>query len=100
MIITEQMIKDANLSLPLSFYELVNEDGDVFLTRSDIEDLYEEMLDECYPDLMIAGFAYSTSRALKEVDPIAYRCGFSDYISFMLSDGWEEIEHAKSAQAA
>ena len=100
MIITEQMIKDANLSLPLSFYELVNEDGDVFLTRSDIEDLYEGMLDECYPDLMIANFTYLTSRALKEVDPIAYWCGLDEHISFMLEDGWEEIEHAKSAQAA
>ena len=43
------------------------------------EDDYDNMLDECYPDTQIAGMTYSTSYALKELDPIAYRCGFSDY---------------------
>ena len=95
MIITKQMAIDANLELPLDFYELVSDDGETFLTHRDIEDMYNDMLDECYPDLMIAGFAYCTSRALKDCDPIAYDCGFGDYISSLLSDGWEEIEIAK-----
>lgn len=40
---------------------------------------YDDMLDEVYPDLTVAGMGMSTSRVLKEVDPIAYRVGFSDW---------------------
>jgi len=44
----------------------------------DIDESYDDMLDECYTT-NIAGIEYSTSRALKEVDPTAYRCGKVDY---------------------
>jgi hypothetical protein len=40
---------------------------------------YNMMLDECYPDCTIAGQTFTTSYALKELDPIAYQCGFNDY---------------------
>ncbi|MCK9600306.1 MAG: hypothetical protein M0R66_02475 [Candidatus Omnitrophica bacterium] len=40
---------------------------------------YDEMLDECYPVVTIAGMEYATSYALKNLDPIAYRCGMLDY---------------------
>lgn len=44
------------------------------------EDDYDDMLDEIYPPFSIAGLSgFITSRTLKELDPIAYRCGFSDY---------------------
>jgi hypothetical protein len=46
----------------------------------ELEDLYKNMLDECYPPVMVAGMEYDTSRALYELDPIAYRVGFSDYL--------------------
>lgn len=46
----------------------------------EMEDRYQDALNECYPGLTIAGYEYDTARALKEVDPIAYRCGFADYI--------------------
>lgn len=39
------------------------------------EDDYDDMLDEVHGEFM----GYSASRILKEVNPIAYRCGFSDY---------------------
>jgi hypothetical protein len=42
--------------------------------------LYADMLDECYPDCEIAGMSFTTSRALKELDPTAFRCGEVDYI--------------------
>ena len=47
---------------------------------------YNDMLDECHEDVKICGMTYNTSRALKEVDPIAYRCGFSDYTSHLEED--------------
>jgi hypothetical protein len=40
---------------------------------------YDEMLDDCYPAVTIAGMEYTTSYALRELDPIAYRCGLLDY---------------------
>ena len=43
-------------------------------------DLYEDMLDECFEDVQIAGMSYTTSNALKNVDPIAYRVGMSDWL--------------------
>lgn len=39
------------------------------------EDDYDQMLDEIHGEFM----GYSASMVLKEVYPIAYRCGFSDY---------------------
>ena len=47
---------------------------------------YDEMLDECHPEVSVCGFTYSPSHALKELDPIAYRCGFSDYCSDLESE--------------
>jgi peptidoglycan hydrolase CwlO-like protein len=51
------------------------------LTSLDTEELYANMLDEVYPDCEIAGMSFTTSRALKELDPTAFRCGEADYIS-------------------
>lgn len=41
---------------------------------------YDHMLDDCCEPVMIAGHEYATSDALKSVDPVAYRCGFNDWI--------------------
>ena len=38
------------------------------------------MLDECYGTISVAGMEYDTSRALYELDPIAYRVGFNDWL--------------------
>lgn len=43
------------------------------------EEDYNDMLDDVHGDVEIAGITYSTSHALKMVDPIAHRVGFSDY---------------------
>ena len=40
---------------------------------------YDDFLDDIYPTCQIAGYEYSTSRALKEIDEVAYRCGFNDW---------------------
>ena len=62
------------------------------LRRIDVDAAYDEFLDECYGEASIAGYTYSTSRALKEIDPIAYRCGKSDFISSEIeADNWIEI---------
>lgn len=47
----------------------------------DREERFDQMLDECYSFEKVGGpFSHmSPSRVLKEVDPIAYRCGVNDY---------------------
>lgn len=52
------------------------------LTDYELEQAYDEMLDETYGLVTVAGYQYETSRLLKEVDPIAYSVGLSDYESF------------------
>ena len=47
----------------------------------EIEQAYDEMLNDVYGTVMIAGYEYDTSRALKECDPIAYSVGLSDFES-------------------
>lgn len=48
---------------------------------------YDDLLDDCYGDTVVAGARYSTSYALKELDPIAYRCGFVDWLD---AEGYRE----------
>jgi hypothetical protein len=48
----------------------------------EIEAQYQDMLNESYGTVMVAGMEYDTSRALYELDPIAYRVGLSDYAGY------------------
>ena len=51
-----------------------------YISDHEAHDQYDQMLDECYGETKIAGYSYQTSRVLKIADPIAYRCGFSDWL--------------------
>ena len=51
-----------------------------------LHDRYDESLDECYGTVKIAGYGYSTSRALKNVDETAYDCGFNDWLDSELTE--------------
>lgn len=53
----------------------------------ELETRFDEFLDECYPEVKIAGYTYSTSHALKEIDPIAYREGFNNWLDSEISEG-------------
>ena len=60
-------------------------------TEHELYSMYDEMLDECHPDVKVCGMTYTTSGILsdilKRVDPIAYRCGFVDWLD---AEGYEE----------
>jgi hypothetical protein len=62
------------------------------MNRELTEKDYDEFLDEVYGDVQIAGLKYSTSLALKEIDPVAYRCGFADWESEWEPDEEDEPE--------
>lgn len=63
------------------------------LTELDVDSMYDDMLDECY-DLSEVGGPFShmlASKVLEECDPIAYRCGFTDWLDGE-SDQYYEVD--------
>lgn len=52
------------------------------LDEINMDQAYDEALDECYSFADVGGpFTYmAPSKVLKECDPTAYRCGFSDFL--------------------
>lgn len=67
-------------------YEYQTADGRE-LSESDLDDMYAEMLDDCYGHVNVCGYEYDTSRALRELDPIAYRCEFLNWLDGELTEG-------------
>lgn len=53
----------------------------------DVEQQFADRLDEVYGTTEVAGLVFSTSRALQELDPIAYRTYFSNW----LDSHYEEV---------
>lgn len=51
---------------------------------------YDDWLDEISGEVTIGSLSYSASRVLSQVDPIAYRCGFSDYVDGLDNEDFEE----------
>lgn len=62
-------------------------------TEKDYDQMYDDFLNETSPEIKIGYLTFSPSRVLRELDPIAYRCGFSDWLDFEgLTDEYEGIE--------
>jgi predicted ribosome quality control (RQC) complex YloA/Tae2 family protein len=59
----------------------------------DTDSRYDEMLDECFSFKSVGGiFAnMSPARVLREVDPVAYRCGKNDWLDGELGETMVEI---------
>jgi len=47
------------------------------------EESYKDLIDEIDGPVTVAGIKFTASRILEELDPIAYRCGLSDYVDGM-----------------
>jgi len=59
-----------------------------YLENNENTDEYDDMLDDCHEGV----FNILPSTILKECDPIAYRCGLTDYNDEELSTLTDEIE--------
>lgn len=55
------------------------------ITEAELKDMYNEDLDSCEL-VRIGSLTYYPSTVLEAVDPIAYRCGYSDYVDYLLKD--------------
>lgn len=57
------------------------------LAPADLEESFEQMVRECYPEETIVGWMTFDTVTLKEQDPISWRCALSDYESEKESEG-------------
>jgi len=51
-----------------------------------LKEWYDDMLDDCYPEVKVGGLMYAQSVALYRLDPISYQVGMNDYESSLRSD--------------
>lgn len=61
----------------------------------ELEDMYEEMLDDCYEPVSICGYNYNQGHALRNLDPTAFRCGVCDWES----EEFDEIHYSDMTEA-
>lgn len=57
------------------------------LDDDDMHDRYDEWINDVHGNVSIGNATFSPSDILKELDPIAYRAGFSDFIDYDTQDG-------------
>lgn len=56
------------------------------LTDDELHRRYDDMLDEVYGEIKFGELTFWPSGIIRELDPIAYRCGFGDFIDFELGE--------------
>lgn len=57
------------------------------VTEREAQEMFNEMLDECYEEIRFGELSYLPSDVLESTDPIAYRVGVNDYIDSLCQDG-------------
>ena len=57
------------------------------LTPVDGEELYEELLDECYPEVKVGEIVYSPSQVIKNMDPLYFQMGTGENLQHLAEDG-------------
>lgn len=62
----------------------------MFATISESVAAYDDMINESGP-VEIAGYEFDAATALNELDPIAYKCGWIDYMDSLEVDT-DELE--------
>ena len=82
----------------LTFEDWVKENYDTW-TESELEQSYDEMLNEITDTIQIGCIKFDASYVLAKLDPIAYNVGFGDYSSeftdlgdFYVNDEQDEDE--------
>lgn len=51
---------------------------------------FDEMIDDCYPEVVIGDLTFSPSDILAALDPIAYNCYSGDYLSELEEEDEDE----------
>lgn len=66
--------------------------ADYLTDSAEGEEAYAEMLDECNEMVTIGSLTYYPSVALERIDPVAYRCGKTDWADAEYSDCLYDLE--------
>jgi hypothetical protein len=66
------------------------EEGNI--PQRELEEMYDEFLDEISEPVDIFGVRFDVSRILKELDPIMYRVGMDEYFDNFFEDAQEVLE--------
>ena len=53
----------------------------------DGDELFEELLDECYPEVQVGCCTFSPSQVMKELDPICFDIGAKENLDALAEDG-------------
>lgn len=51
----------------------------MYTTISETVSAYNDMLNDCYDNLTVAGMEFDPADTLNKLDPIAYKCGWLDW---------------------
>lgn len=94
MTAAEKAIQIAALKKQIA--DLENKIDNFEIGEDKYDENYDEWLDEIYGEIMIGNISFLPSRILKELDPIAYRCGFSDYIDSLDIEDDEEYQELQT----
>lgn len=78
-----------NIDNVSSFRGIDVRNGEVDMTTEE----YRDYLNECYGDVMVCGSAYGSGDLLEDADPVAFRCGKSDYESQIQSELESQLEN-------
>src|SRR5699024_622101 len=86
-------IQPKRMDIAMSDYGYWAETGEE-VTEDELHDAYDNYLGDIDGDVNVAGMTFGASDVVKELDPIAYRVGLSDFHNFMIEDGEiiEELE--------
>jgi hypothetical protein len=57
------------------------------LTEYEALEAYRELIDETEPMVEVCGSTFMPSRVLEDMDPVAFREGFSDYVDAIAESG-------------
>jgi hypothetical protein len=70
-------------------YFSIEDDGRELISHDDLIEQYDNMLDDCYPEM----FNMCASIILERADPIQYKCGLNDYYDSICDSYYcEEME--------
>ena len=53
----------------------------------DGEEMFEELLDECYPEVSVGCCTWSPSQVMKELDPVCFNIGVTENLDGLAADG-------------
>lgn len=62
-----------------------------YIEEHNTEEAYEQSLNDNYPPVSVCGYERDQGTLLREIDPIAFRCGVSDNEDFVREQAEQEI---------